>query len=435
MNRIMIREFESAAQAIEWINGLRYAGEKNGLTNMRALLDRLGHPERALKMVHVAGTNGKGSTCAMLERMLRGCGLKTGLYTSPYLMRFQERMRVDGVPIPDDRLRVIASRVRAVTEELLKEGIKPTTFELGTAVTLSWFAEEKVDMAVIEVGMGGRLDPTNVISPEVCLIAPIGMDHTKTLGDTLEQIAGEKAGIIKEDIPVAVAPQQTESVLKVFQETAARMNARLLEVRPEEIQVEREDARSACFSFRGLRAEISLAGRHQVDNACLALAGMELLRERGFDLPVERQLDALKKAVWPGRLEWLEDRLLIDGAHNPHGARALAAYLRDFLPGKRIVPVIGMMKDKDVEACVGIYAQIAREAVAAQVDYPRAMPSEELAALMNAHGMTAQFAVSIPEALEKARRLAGPDGVVLVCGSLYMVGAVRMLLHGDDGRL
>jgi len=427
--------FENAAQAVDWINGLRYAGEKNGLANTRALLERMGNPEKQLRMVHVAGTNGKGSTCSMLERMLRGCGLKTGLYTSPYLMRFPERMRVNGVPIDDESLIRITSRVREETEKLLAEGVKPTTFELGTAITLTYFAEQKVDIAVIEVGLGGRLDSTNVIQPEVCLIAPIGMDHTKVLGDTLVQIAGEKAGIIKEGVPAAVAPQQNDEIMQVFRNTAARMHSQLLEVRREEIDVTASDARGADFVFRGQKARISLAGDHQIENACLALSGVELLRSRGFDLPEEQCLAALEKAVWPGRLEWLSDSLLIDGAHNPHGAKALYAYAKKHLSDRKIVPVIGMMKDKDVESCVALYADLSKEAVATQIDYPRAMPSDELRDLLISHGVNAVSEGTVPSAVRRAQEIAGDDGIVLVCGSLYVVGEVRLLLRGDDGRL
>ncbi len=427
--------FENAACAIDWINGARYAGEKNGLNNMRALLARLGNPQESLKMVHVAGTNGKGSTCAMLERMLRGCGFKTGLYTSPYLMRFPERMRVNGVPIDDESLVKITSRVREVTEQLLAEGVKPTTFELGTAITLCYFVQEQVDIAIIEVGLGGRLDPTNVIMPEVCLIAPIGMDHTHVLGDTLVQIAGEKAGIIKEGIPVAVAPQQNDEIMQVFRDAAKNMNARILEVKHEDMLIHEIHARGAAFTFRGMNAQIQLAGRHQVENACLALSGVELLRTRGFNLPVDKCMDALSKAVWQGRLEWLGDQLLIDGAHNPHGAKALVSYVKNYLSGKRIIPVIGMMKDKDVGNCIRLYADIAQQAVATHVDYPRAMLPEELKEMLAAYGVDAVAEEKIPDALERAKQLAGDDGIVLVCGSLYLVGEVRLMLMGDDGRL
>ena len=185
----MPETFTTAAQAVDWIFGLRYKGEKCGLSNMRALLERLGSPEKGLRCVHVAGTNGKGSTCAMLERMLRACGLKTGLYTSPYLMHYGDRIRVNGLPIPDGDFVRLTERVREAVEALLDEGVRPTAFELGTAVCFLYFAEQRVDVAVIEVGMGGRLDATNVIVPEVSVIAPIGMDHTHILGDTLTLIA------------------------------------------------------------------------------------------------------------------------------------------------------------------------------------------------------------------------------------------------------
>ena len=395
----------------------------------------MGNPEKQLRMVHVAGTNGKGSTCSMLERMLRGCGMKTGLYTSPYLMRFNERMRINGLPIDDEALIRITSRVKEAVEQLLLEDVKPTTFELGTAITLTWFAEQQVDIAVIEVGLGGRLDSTNVIQPESCLIAPIGMDHTKILGDTLPQIAGEKAGIIKEGVPVAVAPQQTDEVMQVFRETAARMNAPLLEVGAQELTIHEINARSAHFTFHGHDARIQLAGRHQVDNACLALSGIDLLRSRGFELPEDKCMDALRKAVWPGRLEWIGENILIDGAHNPHGAQALANFTEQHLADRRIVMVVGMMKDKDVESCVRLYAGMAKEAVATQVDYPRAMAHEELRDLLISHGVNAISVGNIPGAVEKAKEIAGADGIVLICGSLYVAGEVRMLLQDDGGRL
>jgi len=261
------------------------------------------------------------------------------------------------------------------------------------------------------------------------------MDHTKVLGDTLVQIAGEKAGIIKEGVPAAVAPQQNDEIMQVFRNTAARMHSQLLEVRREEIDVTASDARGADFVFRGQKARISLAGDHQIENACLALSGVELLRSRGFDLPEEQCLAALEKAVWPGRLEWLSDSLLIDGAHNPHGAKALYAYAKKHLSDRKIVPVIGMMKDKDVESCVALYADLSKEAVATQIDYPRAMPSDELRDLLISHGVNAVSEGTVPSAVRRAQEIAGDDGIVLVCGSLYVVGEVRLLLRGDDGRL
>ena len=427
--------FENAAQAIAWIDGLRYASEKNGLDNMRALAAALGNPQEKLRCVHVAGTNGKGSTCALLERMLRECGLKTGLYTSPYLMRYSERMRVNGVPIDDDTFTRLTERVREAAEALAEQDIRPTWFELGTALAFLWFAEENVDAAVIEVGLGGRLDATNIISPEICLIGPIGLEHTRQLGDTLELIAAEKAGIIKPGVPVAVQKQQTESVRGVFLGIARERGADLFDLTDHPPKDVACHARGASFAWNGHHARIALAGRHQVDNACLALAGLDLLREKGWALDEESALRGLEKAVWPARLEWIDVRTLIDGAHNAHGARALAQYVREFLPDRRVVCVLGMMKDKDTDECARIFAGIAHAAVATQIAYQRALPCGELAQKLAEHGLAAEAITDEAKAIERARALAGEDGVVLVCGSLYLAGDVRLMLRDDKGKI
>ena len=427
--------FENAAQAIAWIDGLRYASEKNGLSNMRALCAALGNPQDKLRSIHVAGTNGKGSTCALMERMLRECGLKTGLYTSPYLMRYNERMRVNGEPIGDDAFTKLAQRVREKAEALAETGVRPTWFELGTAMAFLWFAEEGVDAAVIEVGLGGRLDATNVIGPEICLLGPIGLEHTKQLGDTLEQIAFEKAGIIKPGVPAAVQRQQTESVRQVFHRVAAEKSAPLTDLSIMPIENLRCHARGAEFDFAGHHARIGLAGRHQVDNACLALAGLDLLRQKGWALEEAKAMEGLARAVWPARLEWIDEHTLIDGAHNAHGARALAEYVREFLPDRRLVCLVGMMKDKDTDQCAAVFASIAEAAVATQIDYQRAMPCEELAARLNAHGLTTEAIQDEGQAMARARALAGEDGVVLICGSLYLAGDMRLRLNDDEGRI
>ena len=428
-------EFKDAAQAIAWIDGLRYASEKNGLENMRALLECLGNPQDRLRCVHVAGTNGKGSTCAMLERMLRQCGLKTGLYTSPYLMRYGERMRVCGAPIDDRTFVHLASRVRFEAEKLVEKGIRPTWFELGTAIAFLWFCEQQVDAAVIEVGLGGRLDPTNVIHPELCLIGPIGLEHTRQLGDTLEKIAFEKAGIIKAGVPVAVQRQQTQSVRRVFVDAAQERGAPLTDLCDHPLENVCSDRFGSDFTIDGLRARVNLPGRHQANNAALALMGLRLLQAQGWALDTGAALEGLKKTIWPARLEWIDNRTLIDGAHNGHGARALAAYVKEFLKGQRIVLVAGMMKDKDVAECAAVYATFADAAVATQISYPRAMPCRELADILNSCGVSAQAEPDEEKAVARARELAGADGVVLICGSLYLAGDVRLKLKDDGGRL
>ena len=427
--------FENAAQAIAWIDGLRYASEKNGLDNMRLLMKALGDPQEKLRCIHVAGTNGKGSTCALLERMLRACGLKTGLYTSPYLMRYSERMRVNGEPVGEDAFVALAERVREQAEALAEAGVRPTWFELGTAMAFLWFAEQKVDAAVIEVGLGGRLDATNIITPEVCLIGPIGLEHTKQLGDTLEQIAFEKAGIIKSGVPVVVQRQQGPSVQAVFHRIAEERGAPLFDLADHPPHEVRCDAFGASFRYGTHGARISLAGRHQVDNACLALAGLDLLRQTGWQLDEAAAMDGLSRTVWPARLEWINQRTLLDGAHNAHGARALAQYVREFLRGRRIVCVVGMMKDKDTGECAAVFAEIADAAVATQIDYPRALPCEQLALQLAGHGLPAEAVPDEAQAVARARELAGENGIVLICGSLYLAGDLRLLLKDDGGRI
>ena len=371
----------------------------------------------------------------MLERMLRQCGLKTGLYTSPYLMRYGERMRVDGAPIDDQAFVRLASRVRFEAEKLVKEGVRPTWFELGTAIAFLWFCEQRVDAAVIEVGLGGRLDPTNVIHPELCLIGPIGLEHTRQLGDTLEKIAFEKAGIIKPGVPVAVQRQQTESVRRVFIDAAQERGAPLTDLCDYPLEDVRSDRFGSDFSIDGLRARVNLPGRHQAGNAALALMGLRLLQAQGWALDTGAALEGLKKTIWPARLEWIDDQTLIDGAHNGHGARALADYARDFLRDRRIVLVAGMMKDKDVAECAAVYATFASAAVATQISYPRAMPCGELAEILRSHGVAAEAEADEERAVARARALAGADGVVLICGSLYLAGDVRIRLKDDGGRL
>ena len=432
-------EFASVTEAIEWIHGesgARRKGEKHALDNMRALLRRLGDPQERLRMAHVAGTNGKGSTCAFLESALRACGLKTGLYTSPYLCRYNERIRVGGRSIPDAALTALASRVRAEVDALAAEEVFCTTFEIGTAVAFLYFAEEQVDAAVIEVGLGGRFDPTNVIAPRVSVIAAIGLDHTAILGDTVGQIAFEKAGIIKPGVPVAVYPLEEEALAPVLAK-CAETGSRLLRTADipmrDIVETERGAAFTADFpAFGTMRLEIALVGRHQLDNARLAVAALSLLREQGWDLPADGVRRGVALARWPGRLEWLDGNTLIDGAHNPQGAASLAAYAGKYLGGRRRVLVTGMMKDKQIDACADILAPAFDEIVATRVDYPRAASTAELRGVYAARGALCRGADTVAEALALARQAAGEDGVVVVAGSLYVAGEARILLTGGE---
>ena len=429
-----MREFTSQG-AVDWIQGERYKGLKNGLENTRALLAALGHPEERFRSVHIAGTNGKGSTAALVERALRQAGYRTGLYTSPYLCRYQERIRVNGVPIDDGALVRITGRLAEIAGELTGRGIYPTTFELGTALCFEYFREAGVEAAVIEVGLGGRFDSTNVITPEVSLLAAIGLDHMKTLGDTLSQIAGEKAGIIKPGVPAA-AQAQGDEVLDVFRAACReRGSALYVAPEPEVLEITARGSRFALelpFLGRG-EYEIRLPGRHQLKNASLALYGLDLLHARGFDrLTADNLRAGLAAARWPGRLEWL-DGILLDGAHNPQGAQSLRDYLDEHFPDAPVTLLTGMMADKQIRECAAILAPCAQRVVATQVAYERAAPATAVGEIFAGFGVKTEVEPDLARALELARAHTEPDGVTVCAGSLYLVGDVRNLLVDDNG--
>lgn len=431
--------FERPEDAINWIHGelgLRRKGEKDGLNNMRALLRSLGNPQERIKTLHVAGTNGKGSTCAYLESALRACNLKTGLYTSPYLCRYNERIRVNNKTIGDDALCRLASLVREQVELLAESGIYSTTFEIGTAIAFLYFLEEQVDIAVIEVGLGGLYDPTNVITPEVCVIAAIGFDHMGVLGNTLSQIAAQKAGIIKPGVPVAVYPLEEEAMPSVI-EAAKRNGSELLCTEEVPLRILKEDAQGAIFEgtfpcFGKMHLEINLVGHHQIDNARLAVCALSLLRARGWNLPAQSVERGIAATKWAGRLEWMDERTLIDGAHNPQGAQSLCDYVCTYLQDKKRVLVTGMMHDKQIDACAKILAPAFREVVATRVDYPRAAATAELRAIYEGEGCVCREEPDIASAIGCARQLAGADGIVVIAGSLYVAGEARLFLTGGE---
>lgn len=427
---------EKIDEALSFIHGLYATGAKSGLANMRALLSRLGDPQARLRMVHVAGTNGKGSTCAMLEAILRAAGYRTGLYTSPYLQVYHERIRLNGLPIEDAALTDLVRKTAPVVEQLAREGVNVTEFEYGTALALCAFAQARVDVAVIEVGLGGRLDPTNVITPLLCAITAIGMDHMQYLGDTIEAIAGEKAGIVKPGVPVVVSHME-ESARRVIAAAAERAGAPALFLDGKEAICLSEGAhgqriRFALGDFLLSDAELALPGAHQLDNAACALACALKLREIGFTISDAALRTGLSRVRWPGRLEWIGN-VLLDGAHNPQGVGVLRAYLRRHLDPAHTLLLTGMLADKDVSGMCAQLATCARAVVTAPPPVPRAMAPQELAERFSragAHEVTA--CADAKSALESARRLTGPDDVIVCAGSLYLIGTLRTLLCGEE---
>ena len=336
-------------EAIEKIHSVYPTGCKNGLENMRALMAKLGNPQERLTMVHVAGTNGKGSCCAMTERVLRAAGYKTGLYTSPYIEVYNERIRLNGEPIAGEKLAALVESVWPAVEECEKEGVHVTEFELGTALAFCCFEKEKVDVAVIEVGLGGRLD------------AAFGGERLKGL-------------------------------------------------------------------------TVSLCGRHQADNACAALGALLALKKKGMKIPTSAVRAGLADVHWPGRLEYF-GHVLLDGAHNDPGVRALCGYLDKWMPKENTVLISAMMRDKETEKMCQRLAPRVRCVVCTQPNIPRAMPADELAKEFEAQGLRAYARTHVKDALEEARRLAGPEGNVVCAGSLYLIGEMRTLLRKERGNV
>ena len=416
----------NAQQVIDAIHGSYQTGSKNGHRNVLALLKHMG-VEMKTPYIHVAGTNGKGSTCAMLASVLKAAGYKAGLYTSPFLQQYQERIRLNGVPLTDELMVRYGNPLVEAAQMMAAQGDFVTPFEMGTALAFAAFDGEECDMAIIEVGMGGRLDPTNVIQPVACAITAIGLDHMGFLGNTLEEIAGEKAGIIKQNVPVVCYPAQ-ESVRQVFAQKAADMNAPLKQLDESFITAASGDMYGSTVSYQlgetWQDVRINLPGQYQQRNAMTVLALVEELRRQGYAIPDAAVRMGLAETVWPARLEWCRN-VLIDGAHNPQGVDALVQYVDAYLADKRRVLLSGVLADKLQPEMLGQMVYIAKEIVTVTPDTPRAMQAAEYAAHLNAQGGNAVAADSLADGLRMALDLAGEEGIVVAAGSLYFAGALR----------
>ncbi len=420
----------TAREVIDAIHGSYQTGSKNGHRNVLALLAHMGVTMKT-PYIHVAGTNGKGSTCAMLASILKAAGYKVGLYTSPFLQQYQERIRLNGVPLTDELMVKYGNPLVEAAKVLEAAGDFVTPFEMGTALALAAFDGEDCDFAVIEVGMGGRLDPTNIIRPVACAITAIGLDHRGFLGDTIEEIAGEKAGIIKPNVPVVCYPAQG-SVRRVFVDKAAQMNAPLIQLDEGSILRAEGDMYGSTVTYQlghtWTDMPIGLPGQYQQRNAMTVLAIVEELCKQGYDIPEDAVRRGLAETVWPARLEWA-GRVLIDGAHNPQGVAALVDYADAYLTDHKRVLFSGVLADKLQPEMLDQMVHIARDIVTVTPDTPRAMSAEEYAAHLSACGGHAVPAHTLAEGLQMAFDLAGKDGVVIAAGSLYFAGALRTELN------
>ena len=383
-----------------------------GLHRMERALDALGHPERGAPILHVAGTNGKGSTCAMAAAALVAAGHRTGLYTSPHLERFNERIAVDGEPVSDEALAEAVAEVRASCP--WQDGGEPedrlSYFEFATLAALVHFARARVQVTVLEVGLGGRLDATNAVTPAVTAVAAIGLDHTQWLGETVEAVAREKAGIFKAGVPAVVHGVQPPGVLEVLRSEAHRAGAPF-QVAP------------AAWEGR-----LALAGSHQRGNAGLAAAALRALRGTGVTVGEQEISRGIATARWPGRLE-LVGGVLLDGAHNPDGARALAAALAELYPGVPVELVFGALGDKDHRGMLAALAGSVRRLHMVAPATPRARSVEDLSGAAAALGLLSDLHASVEEAIDCARKQADDGALVAVAGSLYLVGEARARLR------
>lgn len=420
------------SSAIEYLYGLQKHGIKLGLETMRTLLSRLDNPERRFKSLHIGGTNGKGSTAAMTAAMLQAAGYRVGLYTSPHLVDFRERIRVNQVMIVESQVAELTQRIRTI----VPSDLTPTFFELTTVMAFLQFAESGVEVAVLEVGLGGRFDATNVVEPEACAITTIALEHQEYLGKTEEAIGFEKAGIIKAGVPVVVG-RIDGPAWDVIRQTAADRKAPLMRLGEDFHTV---GTGPEEFSYRGRSRQLdgltrALAGRHQLDNAACAVALLEAAEGRGISVNEAAVRQGLQAVPWEGRLEVLERGpvLLLDGAHNPAAAHVLAEYLADWCasrPEARLILVLGMMRDKDHGCFVEPLQQLVSEVVLTQADMARSATVQELQDKIGSRFPLCHIAPGAADALALAKARATAQDLICVTGSLMLVGEVKALVRG-----
>jgi len=422
------------------------AAAKFNLENITVLEERLSHPSRAYPSAHIAGTNGKGSTAAFLESILRHAGLRTGLNTSPHLEKINERIRIDGKEISDEDFAAVFTRIHETIEQLLADGklrAHPTYFECVTAMAMEYFAEQRVDFAVFEVGLGGRLDATNILAPAVTIITPIDFDHENFLGHSLHEIAAEKAGILKPNTPVVVAPQLPEArevILNRAKELACPVIDTNLAYRNHEKPRSARQAKSESFATGTITATIvevpsgwsldispSLPSHFQVQNALNAVAAARVLVTRGLQVTDDAIAAGIANTIWPGRLEKLQAHpdVYLDGAHNPAAARELAAFLAQNFASRKIWLIYGALRDKSVDEVAGWLFPLAAEVVFTEPRTPRAISVSQLAEIAGYHARHYETIPEAEKALDHVLAKAEPEDAIFVCGSLYLVGQLR----------
>ena len=421
---------------LSYLYSLQQFGIKLGLSNIKGLCAILDNPQDKIKTVHIGGTNGKGSTAAVLSSVLQKAGYKTGLYTSPHLTDFTERIRINNIPISEERT---LSLIRHIRENIRDKDIAPTFFEFTTALALLYFAEEGVDIAIMEVGMGGRLDATNIIVPLLSVITNIEYDHTEYLGKSLEEIAGEKCGIIKQGVPL-ISSEARPDILSVIEEMAKKAGSpsyvygRDFVCEPVEIRRYHSKFFYSGRNYRRLNLETALLGRHQMFNMGTALYAAELLSEMGFDVTEQDLRSGVRDVTWPGRLETWDGPpgFLLDGAHNHAASVVLREFIEDVVKSDRLVSkivlIFGALEDKDVSSMLQELIPCVTDIILTRPDTVRGLPVEELQKVVDRFGRKSYAAKTVSEALSVAKNITSDSDIILITGSLYLVGEARTLL-------
>lgn len=412
-------------EAVDYIHSMVWDRSATGYEHAKELLVRMGNPEKKLKFVHIGGTNGKGSTASLVASCLQQAGYKTGLYTSPYIHRFHERIQINGEEISDEDLASVTESVREIIEQ---ESLSPSEFAVVCCIAFSHFAQQNCDIVVLEVGMGGEKDSTNVIGcPEVAILTNIGLDHTEYLGNTLEAIAETKAGILKEGGKAVLYPN-APSVEAVLKDVCEKRNVTYVFPEFDKIVLEKHDLTGQIFSYdRYQKLFLPLLGEHQLCNAAVALSAIDLLNQNGWNIEENAVRDGFAQVAWPGRFEviTMSPTFIIDGGHNPQCMEALAENIKNYLPNRKIIALTGVLADKDYQEMYAPILPYLSEVVCITPPCPRALSAGELAAFLKKQGKMAIACESIADATALARELAGKDGTVICFGSLYSIAEIK----------
>ncbi|MCF0230066.1 MAG: bifunctional folylpolyglutamate synthase/dihydrofolate synthase [Parasporobacterium sp.] len=417
------------SEALNYISSVNWKGSVPGLERITELMDLLGNPQDSLKFVHIGGTNGKGSASAFISNVLRKAGYKTGLFISPYIVRFNERMQIDNQCISDEELAEITEYIRPFADSMKDS---PTEFELNTAIAFVYFSRNNCDIVVLEVGMGGELDATNIIkAPEVVLITAIGLDHTEYLGDSLYKIASTKAGIIKKGSGV-VLYRQGEEITEVIREKCREKGCNLYISEPDRLELLHCDIDGQTFRSQDHgNISIRLAAAYQKNNLAAAIKVIEVIRTKGYIISEEDLREGLAETLWPGRFEILcrKPVFLVDGAHNPHGMKAAADSLKAVFKDRKLILIFGVLKDKAYNEMLELILPLAGSVLCVTPDNSRALKAVELADIINSRGVPAEAYDSVGEAIETAFETAEEDDIICAVGSLYMIGDIKQFIN------